>query len=58
MDLKDLLGQAFGIATSTYYFVQVDSEELKKLTYLELGIFLNANTDRIETIYIKMKEED
>jgi len=53
MGIKEMLGKAFNLSTEWKFFVKIDDNEIKEMTYLELGLFLTSNVDKIEAIYIK-----
>ena len=53
-NIKGMMKQALGIATSTKFFVKIGLEEIKEMTYLELGLFLTTNADKIEIVSIIM----
>lgn len=55
--MKEIIKQGLGIATSLKFMVQIHSEELKEMTYLELGMFLTSNSDNIELVFIKLNKE-
>jgi len=55
-DVGKMLELAMGIARSVSYRVKIGSEELKEMTYLELGIFITTNADKIETIDISLRD--
>lgn len=56
MDINEMLTKAMGIAQSVSYWVKIEGEELKEMTYLELGIFITTNADNIDEIKITLKE--
>lgn len=56
MELKDALGIAFTIGNASHYKVKIDANEAKDMTYIDLGLFLMNNVNRIEIIKIKIKE--
>jgi len=56
MGLEELLGKAFNIGISSKFFVEIGSEEIREMTYVELGTFLITNINNIETIKIKMRD--
>ncbi|GAH49264.1 unnamed protein product [marine sediment metagenome] len=55
MNMKELLNQAFKISIENKFTVIIENE-VKQMTYLELGMFLNTNTERIDNIQIILKE--
>jgi len=55
MDITELLGNALKISTNLKYKVIIDNE-LKEMTYMELGLFLTTNSEKIDKIEIIMKE--
>lgn len=56
MDINEMLTKAMGMASSVKYFVRIGSEELKEMSYLELGIFITTNVDNIETIEVNLRD--
>ena len=57
--LETLLGEAYNIAKDAEFNVHINSDEETEsriLTYIELGTFLITNSNKIETIDIKLKE--
>lgn len=56
MDINEMLTKAMGIASSVKYFVKIGPDELKEMSYLELGIFITTNADNIETIEINLRD--
>ena len=57
LDINEMLTKAMGIASSVKYFVRIGSEELKEMSYLELGIFITTKADEIETIDINLRDK-
>ena len=55
MDINELLGNALKISTDLKYSVIIDNE-LKEMTYMELGLFLTTNSIRIDKIEITMRD--
>ena len=51
-----MLKEAIKLATDIKFFVQINSEEIKELTYLELGFYLTTNSNEIEKIIVIEKE--
>jgi len=57
-----MLGEAFKIANSTKYRVKIyhrdddDSKESMSMTYLELGLYLTNNCDKIMQVDILMRD--
>jgi len=51
-----MLEQAINLASNIKFFVQINSEEIKELSYLELGFYLTTNSNEIEKIHIIEKE--
>lgn len=62
MDIQDILSKAFGIASNTKFTVKIFNEndirsnDIKKLTYLQLGTELITNAEGIKEIHIIYKE--
>jgi len=56
MDVKDVLGEAFNLSNAWMFLVQIDDEEPKEMSYLQLGIFLTSNRDGIDLVKIKTRE--
>jgi len=59
MEFKDILGHAFDLATQqifTVHFVSNDNRENKQMTYMELGIFITSNPNKIEKIEITLRD--
>jgi len=54
MSLKDLLSNAVKIAVDTTFNVIIN-DELKEMSYLELGTFLVSNSNEIERIEVVFK---
>lgn len=57
MDMEDILSKAFQMSNEWKFFVQINSQEIKELTYLELGIFLTTNSSNIEKVHIILNNE-
>lgn len=55
MELKDILNESFKIATTITYKVIINGI-LKEITYMELGLFLTTNSNKIDKIEITLKE--
>ena len=55
MAFKDILGDAFNLATGLKYSVIIDNE-LKEMTYMELGLFLTTNSKNIDKIEITLRD--
>lgn len=47
-----MLGKAFTLSNEYKFFVQIDSGEIKEMTYLELGLFLTTSVEQIERIHV------
>ena len=56
MEFKDILNNAFNIATNLKYKVIIN-KILKEMTYMELGLFITTNSEKIEKIEIILKSE-
>lgn len=54
MELKDLLSNAVKMATDTTFTVIINND-LKEMTYLELGTLLVSNSELIERIEVVFK---
>ena len=58
MGFKEMLGEAFKIANSISYNVKIysrdddDNKEQLSMTYLELGLYLTTNCDKIMRVDI------
>jgi len=50
-----MLEKAIKLATDIKFFVKIDSQEIKELSYLELGFFLTTNSNDIEQVNIVLK---
>ena len=55
MEFKDILGDAFNLANNLRYTVIIDNE-LKEMTYMELGLFITTNSKNIEKIVITLRD--
>ena len=55
LDMNEILGNAFNLANNLKYVVIIDNE-LKEMTYMELGLFITSNPNKIEKIEITLKE--
>ena len=55
MDITELLGNALKVSVNVNYKV-VLGDEIKEMTYLELGMFLVNNAKEIEKIKIIMRD--
>ena len=55
MEFKDILNNAFNIATDLKYTVIINGI-LKEMTYMELGLVITTNFKNIDKIEITMKE--
>jgi len=51
-----MLERAINLATDIKFFVKVNSEEIKELTYLELGFLLTTKSNEIKEVHILLKE--
>ena len=56
MDIKNLLGKAFQLSNEWKFFVKINNEEIKEMTYLEMGLFITSNVEKIELIHIKTSD--
>ena len=54
-EFKDILGNAFNLANNLKYAVIIDNE-LKEMTYMELGLFITSNPNKIEKIEITLRD--
>jgi len=62
VDISEILGKAFEISTKQKFSVMFfDSNnykvEAKEMSYMELGIYLTQNTNKIEYVKIYLKSE-
>lgn len=60
-DIKEVLSKALKISKSNFYTVKFfrpnkSMYKQKRMSYLELGMFLTYNTDTIENVEIHMRE--
>jgi len=55
MEFKDILNQAFKISTDIKYQVVIN-DILKEMSYMELGLFLTTNSEKIDKIQITIKD--
>lgn len=55
MENNDILSQAFNLANNLKFTVIIDND-LKEMTYMELGLFITSNPNKIEKIEITLKE--
>lgn len=51
-----MLEKAINLATNIKFFVKIDSEEIKELSYLELGFLLTTNSNEIKEVHILFKD--
>ena len=54
--VENILGEALKLAQGIKFFVQIQDNEIKEMSYFELGIYLTNNGDLIESIKIKLKK--
>ena len=52
--LKDMIVKAVSIGAEVKFSVQVNSEETREVSYIELGTFLVTNVDKIERVHINI----
>jgi len=57
MEFKDILNESFKIAINIKYKVILNGI-LKEMTYMELGLILTTNSEKIDKIEITMKNND
>ena len=57
MTFKDMIQNAVNIGSETKFMVQVDSEEIQELSYIQLGTYLVSNQVSIERVHIILKED-
>lgn len=50
-----MLEEAINLANNIKFFVQINSEEIEELTYLELGFYLTTNSNEIEKVHVILK---
>ena len=55
MNMNEILTNAFKLSTNLKYKVIIDNE-LKEMTYMELGLFLTTNSNKIDKIEITTKK--
>ena len=55
MEFKDILNEAFKLSTNIKYKVILNGI-LKEMTYMELGLFLTTNSEKIERIEITLRD--
>ncbi len=53
--MKEIIGKAFNLSNEWKFFVQVDEGVIEEMTYLQLGIYLTSNSERIEVVKIILK---
>ena len=56
MGIKEMLEKAVQMGSVAKFQVQVNAEEIREVSYIELGTFLVTNVPNIERIYIKMRD--
>lgn len=54
--MEKYIKEAMKIATDIKFFVRIGFEEVKEMTYLELGTYLTTNSTEIEVIQIIEKD--
>ena len=53
--MEEMLKNAYELSQSSKFFVEIGEEEIRELTYLELGNYLIANNTDIQSVHIKLK---
>ena len=56
MGLKDMLEKAVKVSAGIKFFVQINDEEIREVSYIELGTYLVSNANDIEKVHIKMRD--
>ena len=57
MTFKEMIQNAVNIGSESKFMVQVDSEEIQELSYIQLGTYLVSNQGSIERVHIILKED-
>lgn len=55
INIMDVLKKAFTLSNEWKFFVKINSDEIKEMTYLEFGTFIVSNKEQVKSIHIKLK---